>query len=87
MNNNAKRNLGILAVGLAAGAVAGVLLAPKSGRELRQDIRRQADGIGGRGAGYWRRLRNRRRQTTPPSLWEAEGVLATNEIDGPYPHS
>jgi hypothetical protein len=34
---------GALAVGLAVGGVLGLLLAPKSGNELRQDLRRRYD--------------------------------------------
>ena len=40
MNKNVKRNAALILTGLAVGAAAGILLAPKSGRETRSDIRR-----------------------------------------------
>ena len=36
-------NLGLLAIGLGVGAVAGLLSAPKSGKQLRKDMRRKVE--------------------------------------------
>ncbi len=45
-NNNGAPFLSGLIFGLAAGAVAGILLAPKSGAETREDIKNLAIDIG-----------------------------------------
>ena len=86
MQINTKRSLGFLAVGVAAGAVTALLLAPKSGRETRSDLRRQAGWVNDRSRGVWRKFR-RNRHTPAPSIWEAEGVLTGGDATGPYPHS
>ena len=87
MQTNTKRTLGFLAVGVAAGAVTALLLAPKSGRETRSQLRRQAGRINDRSRGVWRKFRSRNRSAPAPSIWEAEGILTSSESAGPYPHS
>ena len=88
MQTNTKRTLGFLAVGVAAGAVTALLLAPKSGRETRSQLRRQAGRINDRSRGVWRKFRSRNRSAAPvPSIWETEGILSGSESAGPYPHS
>lgn len=42
MDKDAKKILGGAAVGLIAGAIAGILLAPKSGKETQKDIAKYA---------------------------------------------
>ena len=46
MDNNTKSFFSGLFFGLAAGAVAGILLAPKSGKETREDIKQFAVDMG-----------------------------------------
>ena len=88
MQTNTKRSLGFLAVGVAAGAVTALLLAPKSGRETRSDLRRQADRLNHRRRGVWQKFRSRRsRHATAPTIWEVDGVLTNGAAAGPYPHS
>lgn len=88
MQTNTKRTLGFLAVGVAAGAVTALLLAPKSGRETRSDLRRQADRLNHRRRGVWQKFRSRRSRHTPaPTIWEVDGVLTNGAAAGPYPHS
>jgi gas vesicle protein len=36
--------LGLMAIALGVGAIAGLLTAPKSGKQLRKDMRRKAEG-------------------------------------------
>ncbi|MCE2499995.1 MAG: YtxH domain-containing protein [Dehalococcoidia bacterium] len=40
MNRNLKRNLTILAASAAVGVVAGILIAPRRGKESRQSLKR-----------------------------------------------
>jgi gas vesicle protein len=46
MDNNTKSFFSGLLFGLTAGAVAGILLAPKSGKETREDIKKFAEDMG-----------------------------------------
>lgn len=87
MQTNTKRTLGFLAVGVAAGAVTALLFAPKSGRETRSDLRRQAGRLNHRRRGVWRKFRSRSRHTPAPTIWEVDGVLSGSDSAGPYPHS
>ena len=75
MNKNVKRNAALILTGLAVGAVAGVLLAPKSGRETRSNIRRGMQS-GYHRAGYaWRKMRGRR-EFPADFVLEQGGVFA-----------
>ena len=75
MNKNLKRNSILVLTGLAVGAAAGILLAPKSGRETRSDIKRGLTSGYGRGASWWNRWR-RRRQHTDEFAADDEEVFA-----------
>ena len=44
-------------IGMALGIIAGVLLAPRSGIETRQTVRRNVDKAVGRGRSYVERIR------------------------------
>lgn len=60
MNKNVKRNAALILTGLAVGAAGGILLAPKSGRETRSDIRRGMQSGYQRAGSTWRKMRGRR---------------------------
>jgi gas vesicle protein len=49
MPKQKKSNLGGLVVGSVIGAAAGILLAPKSGKETREDIKNKAEEIRDKG--------------------------------------
>lgn len=51
--------LGIFGAGLAAGAMMGVLFAPKRGEEIRTDIRHRIGDIRDRGAEQYGEIRNK----------------------------
>jgi len=78
MVNTNKLVTGLIA-GAALGAVAGLLFAPKPGKESRQivairadDLRNKADGIRGKAAGYVDAMRSRRQsKEKQPVLAEA----------------
>ena len=78
MVNTNKLVTGLIA-GAALGAVAGLLFAPKPGKESRQivairadDLRNKADGIRGKAAGYVDAMRSRRQsKENQPVLAEA----------------
>ncbi len=75
MNQNVKRNATLILTGLAVGAAAGILLAPKSGRETRSDIRRGVKAGYQRGGFFWRRMRGH--QESPVEfVLDDEGILA-----------
>ena len=75
MNSNIKRNTALILTGLAVGVAAGILLAPKSGKETRSDIRRGVNAGYDRGASFWSRLRQR--QAEPAGfVMDDEGILA-----------
>lgn len=59
---------GVFAAGIAVGAVAGLMLAPKSGRELRADLKSGARSVGGE-----------LRTTASTIRSAARRVVATNE--------
>lgn len=75
MNKNMKRNTALILTGLAAGAAAGILLAPKSGRETRSDIRRGMQSGYQRAGSAWRKMRNRR-EFPAHFVLEEDGVFA-----------
>ena len=75
MNKNVKRNTALILTGLAAGAAAGILLAPKSGRETRSDIRRGMQSGYQRAGSAWRKMRNRR-EFPADFVLEEDGVFA-----------
>ncbi len=60
MNKNAKRNAALILTGLTVGAAAGILLAPRSGRETRSDIRWGVKSGYQRAGSAWRKMRGRR---------------------------
>ena len=74
MNTNFKRNTVLILGGLAVGVAAGMMLAPKSGRETRSDIRRGVRAGYDRGAGFWRRMRGRHEHPAEFVL-DDEGIL------------
>ena len=74
-NRNFKRNSALIFAGLAVGAAAGILLAPKSGRETRSDIRRGMQAGYRRGGSFWRWMR-RRREAPVEFVLDDEGILA-----------
>jgi len=57
--NRTQRDLILLAAGVGLGVGLGMLLAPRSGRETRDELRRGANTAVDRGRGYWQRIRNR----------------------------
>lgn len=57
--NRTQRDLILLAAGVGLGVGLGMLLAPRSGQETREEIRRGAGVAVDRGRSYWERLRNR----------------------------
>ena len=59
MKRNKRMTLGVLSAGLAIGLAAGILLAPKSGKEARTDVAKRAGGAWNKANGYWRFLRRR----------------------------
>lgn len=75
MNKNVKRNAALILAGLAVGAAAGILLAPKSGRETRSDIRRGVETGYQRGGFFWRRMRGHR-EAPVEFVLDDEGILA-----------
>ena len=75
MNKNVKRNTALIFAGLAVGAAAGILLAPKSGRETRSDIWRGAKAGYRRGGFFWRRIRGHR-EAPVEFVLDDEGILA-----------
>lgn len=74
MNNNFKRNTALILGGLALGVATGMLLAPKSGKETRSDLRRGMRAGYDRGAGFWHRMRSRHEHPAPFVL-DDEGIL------------
>ena len=54
MKRNRQMTLGVLSAGLAIGLAAGILLAPKSGKEARTDVAKRAGGAWNKANGYWR---------------------------------
>ena len=75
MNQNVKRNAAFILTGLAVGAAAGILLAPKSGRETRSDIRHGVKAGYQRAGSAWRKMKDRREFPASFAL-EEDGVLA-----------
>lgn len=75
MNKNVKRNAALILTGLAVGVTAGVLMAPKSGRETRSDIRRGMQSGYQRAGSAWRKMRGRR-EFPADFVREQGGVLA-----------
>ena len=57
MKRNKQTTLGLLSAGLVIGLAAGILLAPKSGKEARTDVAKRAGGAWNKANGYWRFLR------------------------------
>lgn len=75
MNKNMKRNAALILTGLAVGAAAGILMAPKSGRETRSDIRRGVQSGYHRAGSVWRKMRGRR-EFPADFMLEEDGVFA-----------
>ena len=75
MNKNFKRNSALILAGLAVGAVAGMLLAPKSGKETRSRIRGGVNSGYNRGLSFWNRLR-RRKADPSQAVVDDEGIYA-----------
>ena len=75
MNQNVKRNATLILTSLAVGAAAGILLAPKSGRETRSDIRRGMKAGYQRGRFFWRQKRGHR-ESPVEFVLDDEGILA-----------
>lgn len=75
MNKNVKRNAALILTGLAVGAAAGILLAPKSGRETRSDIKHGVQSGYQRAGSVWRKMRGRR-EFPADFVLEDDGVLA-----------
>ena len=76
MNKNVKRNTALILTGLAVGAAAGILLAPKSGRETRSDIRRNVKSSYRRGGSLWRRMRGRPDEAPVEFVLQDTGIVA-----------
>ena len=76
MNKNVKRNTALILTSLAVGAAAGILLAPKSGRETRAYIRRGVWSGYQRGGSLWQRMRGRRDVAPVEFVLEDEGILS-----------
>ncbi len=57
--NHAQQNIALLASGLALGVIAGILLAPKSGRDTREELRQRAVNASSVGREYLQRIRSR----------------------------
>ena len=74
-NKNVKRNAALILTGLAVGAAAGILLAPKSGRETRSDIRHGVKAGYHRAGSVWRKMRGHREFPADFAL-EEDGVFA-----------
>ena len=74
MNKDMKRNAALILTGLAVGGAAGILLAPKSGRETRSDIQRGVKSGYHRAGTAWRKMRSRRE--IPDDFVLEDGVLA-----------
>ncbi len=75
MNKNVKRNAALILTGLAVGAAAGIMMAPKSGRETRSDIRRGVQSGYQRAGSAWRKMRGRR-EFPADFVLEDDGVFA-----------
>ena len=75
MNKNFKRNTAFILGGLAVGVAAGMLLAPKSGKETRSGIKRGARAGYDRSAAFWSRMRGRPEHPAKFVL-DDEGILA-----------
>ncbi|MCE2499996.1 MAG: YtxH domain-containing protein [Dehalococcoidia bacterium] len=75
MNKNFKRNTALILGGLAVGVAAGMLLAPKSGRKTRANIRHGARAGFDRSAAFWRKMRGRHEQPAEFVL-DDEGILS-----------
>lgn len=74
-NKNVKRNAALILAALAVGAAGGILLAPKSGRETRSDIRRGVKAGYRRGRFFWRRMRGHR-ESPIEFVLDDKGILA-----------
>ncbi len=57
--NQAQQNIALLASGLALGVIAGILLAPQSGRDTREELRQRAVNASSVGRDYLQRIRSR----------------------------
>ena len=57
--NQAQQNIALLTSGLALGVIAGILLAPQSGRDTRDELRQRAVSASSVGRDYLQRIRNR----------------------------
>jgi gas vesicle protein len=69
-----KMLLGI-AIGSAVGAGAALLLAPKSGRQMRQQLKREADELGSRASNMARETADQARSKAREMANEAEGEM------------
>ena len=75
MNKNVKRNAALILTGLAVGAAGGILLAPKSGRETRSDVRRGVKASYQLAGSAWCKMRGRR-EFPADFVPEEDGVFA-----------
>jgi gas vesicle protein len=69
-----KMLLGI-AIGSAVGAIAALLLAPKSGRQMRQQLKREADELGNRASNMARETADQARSKAREMANEAEDEM------------
>ena len=75
MKRNKQTTLGLLSAGLVIGLAAGILLAPKSGKEARTNVADRAGGAWNKANGFWRFLR-RRGKSEPEVMALDEQVTA-----------
>lgn len=54
MKRKRQTTLGLLSAGVAVGLAAGILLAPKSGKEARANVSERAGGAWNKANGFWR---------------------------------
>ena len=69
MKRKRQTTLGLLSAGVAVGLAAGILLAPKSGKEARANVSERAGGAWNKANGIWRFLS--RRGKSEPDLSDA----------------
>ena len=75
MKRKRQTTLGLLSAGVAVGLAAGILLAPKSGKEARANVSERAGGAWNKANGIWRFL-SRRGKSEPEVMPLDEQVTA-----------